>query len=61
MNISPFRNWRPKLFRLLHLIAPEGSSLDSVFGSYDDWRKFRPKAAAAPKSAPPNPGRKPIT
>ncbi len=43
MNLNPFRAWRPKLFRLLRLIAPEGSSLDAVFGSYDDWKTFRPK------------------
>jgi hypothetical protein len=25
------------------VFAPEGSNLDAVFGSYDDWKKFRPK------------------
>jgi hypothetical protein len=44
MNLNPFHEWRPRLFRLLRVIAPEGSSLDAVFGSYSDWKKFRPTA-----------------
>ena len=44
MNFNPFRRWRPKLSWVLGWIAPEGSSLDAVFGSYSDWHKFRPKA-----------------
>jgi hypothetical protein len=40
---NPFRGWRAGLFRLLRVFAPEGSNLDAVFGSYDDWKKFRPK------------------
>ena len=38
--------WRLKLFRILNLLAPEGSSLDAVFGSYDDWRKMRQRGTA---------------
>ena len=40
---NPFRGWRAGLFRLLRVLAPEGSNLDAVFGSYDDWKRFRPK------------------
>jgi hypothetical protein len=40
---NPCRGWRAGLFRLLRVFAPEGSNLDAVFGSYDDWKKFRPK------------------
>ena len=45
MSSSPVRgSWRGlRLFQLLQLIAPEGSSLDAVFGSYSDWHKFRPE------------------
>ena len=46
MNLNLFHDWRPKLFRVLQFIAPEGSSLDAVFSSYDDWRAFRPKPSA---------------
>lgn len=59
MSSSPVRGWRARLFQLLQLIAPEGSSLDAVFGSYSDWHKFRPKSAAAtPKPTPPPPAPK---
>ncbi len=37
---------RSRLFRILQLIVPEGSSLDAVFGSYDDWREVRKKTLA---------------
>ena len=40
---NPCRGWRAGLFGLLRVFAPEGSNLDAVFGSYDDWKKFRPK------------------
>jgi hypothetical protein len=43
---NPFRGWRARLFRLLRVLAPEGSNLDAVFGSYDDWKRFRPKGLA---------------
>ena len=36
---------RSRLFKLLQLMAPEGSSLDAVFASYDDWREVRKKAS----------------
>ena len=60
MSSEPVRGWRARLFRMLRWIAPEGSSLDAVFGSYSDWHKFRPKSAGdAPKPAPPPPAKKP--
>jgi hypothetical protein len=60
MNFEPARGWRAKLFRMLRWIAPEGSSLDAVFGSYSDWHKFRPKSAATiQQAAPPPPAKKP--
>lgn len=46
MSGSVFPNLRLKLFKLVQLIAPEGSSLDAVFNSYDDWREMREKASA---------------
>ena len=39
-------NIRLKLFKLVQLIAPEGSSLDAVFNSYDDWRQMREKSSS---------------
>lgn len=41
MTANPLRGFRLKMFRALQLLAPEGSSLDAVFSSYDDWRRFR--------------------
>jgi hypothetical protein len=51
MNLNPFRDWRTKVFRLLRAIAPEGSSLDAVFGSYDDYRAHRTKRGKDSNSA----------
>jgi hypothetical protein len=48
MTLNPFHEWRPRLFRLLRVFAPDGSSLDAVFGSYSDWEKFKPKARVVP-------------
>ncbi len=60
MSLNPFSDWRSKLFRVLNLIAPEGSSLDAVFGSYSDWQKFRPKGVSArPQSGQAGPAAKP--
>ena len=46
MSGSVLPNLRLKLFKLVQLIAPEGSSLDAVFNSYDDWREMREKSSA---------------
>jgi hypothetical protein len=46
MNPNPGLNWRSNFFKMLQIIAPEGSSLDAVFGSYDDWREVRQKTLA---------------
>jgi hypothetical protein len=42
-----------KVFGLLRIIAPEGSELDTIFGSYEDWVKAREESFAieARKSA----------
>lgn len=41
MSVNPVSGFRLKVFRALQFLAPEGSSLDAVFNSYDDWRRFR--------------------
>jgi len=41
------RDFRSKLFRVLQLVIPKGSSLDAIFDSYDDWRKVREKSSAS--------------
>jgi hypothetical protein len=41
MSITQVSGFRLKLFRVLEFFVPEGSSLDAVFNSYDDWRRFR--------------------
>jgi hypothetical protein len=46
MSGSVLPSLRLKLFKLVQLIAPEGSSLDAVFNSYDDWREMREKSSA---------------
>ena len=46
MSETLVSNIRLKLFKLVQLIAPEGSSLDAVFNSYDDWRQMREKSSS---------------
>jgi hypothetical protein len=41
MVFDPLEYLKSKFFRLLRWIAPEGSELDTIFGSYDDWVKAR--------------------
>jgi hypothetical protein len=50
VNPDQLQRWRASVFRLLEKIAPAGSSLDVVFGSYDDWREYRAEAAAAARA-----------
>ena len=35
-----------KLLKVFERIVPEGSDLDTLFNSYDDWRKMRHRNAA---------------
>jgi hypothetical protein len=60
MSETLLSNIRLKLFKLVQLIAPEGSSLDAVFNSYDDGRQMREKStsenaagASAKRESPP--------
>jgi len=41
MTMTPLGGFRLKVFRALQFFVPEGSSLDAVFNSYDDWRRYR--------------------
>ena len=41
MSVNPLSGFRLKMFRALQFLVPEGSSLDAVFNSYDDWRRYR--------------------
>ena len=46
MSGSVLPSLRLKFFKVVQLIAPEGSSLDALFNSYDDWREMREKSSA---------------
>jgi len=52
MSGSVLPNLRLKLFKMVQLIAPEGSSLDALFNSYDDWREMREKSSAKRAAGP---------
>jgi hypothetical protein len=41
VTFDPFAYLKSKFFALLRLVAPEGSELDTIFGSYGDWVKAR--------------------
>ena len=47
MTRQPLRYVRLKVMDALARIFPEGSELDTIFWSYDDWREAREKVFAS--------------
>jgi hypothetical protein len=47
MTSQPFRYFQLKVMDTLARIFPEGSDLDTIFWSYDDWREARERVFAA--------------
>ncbi len=47
MTSQPFRYLQLKVMDALARIFPEGSDLDTIFWSYDDWREARERVFAA--------------
>ncbi len=47
MTRQPLRFVQLKVMDVLARIFPEGSELDTIFWSYDDWREAREKVFAA--------------
>jgi len=44
---QPLRWVQLKMMDALAVVFPEGSELDTIFWSYDDWREAREKVFAA--------------
>jgi hypothetical protein len=44
---TPFRYLQLKVMDALARIFPEGSDLDTIFWSYDDWREARERVFAS--------------
>ncbi len=47
MRRQPFRYVQLKVMDALARIFPEGSDLDTIFWSYDDWREARERVFAS--------------
>ncbi len=47
MALQPLRYLQLKVMDALARIFPEGSDLDTIFWSYDDWREAREKVFAS--------------
>lgn len=44
---TPFRYFQLKVMDVLARMFPEGSDLDPIFWSYDDWREARERVFAS--------------
>jgi hypothetical protein len=47
VTLNPLRYIQSKIMDALARIFPDGSDLDTIFWSYDDWREAREKAFAS--------------
>ncbi len=47
MTPTPFRYFQLKVMDVLARMFPEGSDLDPIFWSYDDWREARERVFAS--------------